>query len=265
MASIGDSRAILGSEIMPQVLPVKDPDTNHTDILNEIKETRRLPCALYAIQLTKDQKPDHPEELARIIEKGGRVQQLVDDNGLKIGPYRVFDMKGNYPGLAMSRSFGDMIGKKVGIISTPIFTKHKFNKEKDSFVVLASDGVWDVMDNQEVVNFVESFRLKCRKNVESAPPPGTLINPDSVCISQLLCEEARIRWCTVVEGENVMIDDISCMILEFNQKKSALNKDIKYIPTINSRYEQISDARRATSIHEISTRDPRRGSFCEPK
>jgi serine/threonine protein phosphatase PrpC len=265
MASIGDSRAVLATEVVPEVLPVKEADSNNTEILDEIKEQRKLPSTLYSIQLTKDQKPEHPEECARISDCGGRVQQLLDRNGMKIGPYRVFDLKGNQPGLAMSRSLGDLLGKKVGVISTPAFTKYKFHKETDSFLVIASDGIWDVMDNQEVVNFVETFRTKCLKEIELPFIVTETITPSNVSISQLLCEEARTRWCTIVENENVMIDDISCIVLEFNQKVSAHANEIKYYAQGTSKGEQVSDVRRATSIHEIKTRDPRRGSFCVSK
>jgi hypothetical protein len=65
--------------------------------------------------------------------------------------------------------------------------------------------------------------------------------------------------------ENVMIDDISCVVLEFNQKISAHSNEIKYVPQSYSKVQQVSDIRRATSIHEIKTRDPRRGSFCVSK
>jgi serine/threonine protein phosphatase PrpC len=265
MACVGDSRAVLATEAIPQVLPVKEADSNSSEILNEVREKRKLPSTLYSIQLTKDQKPEHPEEWARINECGGRVQQLLDRNGMKIGPYRVFDMKGNQPGLAMSRSLGDLLGKQVGVISTPVFTKYKFHKESDSFLVMASDGIWDVMDNQEVVNFIETFRTKCIKEIDSPFVVTETITADNVSISQLLCEEARTRWCTIVEMENVMIDDISCVVLEFNQKISAHSNEIKYVPQSYSKVQQVSDIRRATSIHEIKTRDPRRGSFCVSK
>ena len=262
MASIGDSRAVLGTEFLQQHRSLKELDLNHSEILNNLKQQRELPNLLYSMQLTKDQKPEHPEELARIIEKGGRVQQLLDDNGVKIGPYRVFDMVGNYPGLAMSRSLGDILGTHVGIISTPILNKHKFNKEADAFVVLASDGVWDVMDNQEVVNFVENFRKKCLKECEK-PNFEEIVSPENACIAQLLCEEARTRWFRIVEAENVMIDDISCIVLEFNQKASF--NEIKNVAQEVISGEHVSDVRRATSIKEVLMRDPRRGSFCIPK
>jgi len=37
----------------------------------------------------------------------------------------------------------------------------------------------------------------------------------------MLCEEARIRWLAIVEHEDVMIDDISAVIIEFSTDKKA--------------------------------------------
>jgi hypothetical protein len=42
----------------------------------------------------------------------------------------------------------------------------------------------------------------------------------------MLCEEARVRWLTVVEKEDVMIDDISAIVLEF----SDVNKFTTVLP-----------------------------------
>lgn len=76
---------------------------------------------------------------------------------------------------------------------------------------MASDGVWDVMENIEVVNFVERFRNDC--SGKSAPGSRT-IKPNSTTIAHLLCEEARYRWFSILEEEDVMIDDISVIVIE---------------------------------------------------
>jgi serine/threonine protein phosphatase PrpC len=47
----------------------------------------------------------------------------------------------------MSRSIGDRIGKEIGVICDPIITEHEFDDSNDFFLVTASDGVWDVMEN----------------------------------------------------------------------------------------------------------------------
>lgn len=59
------------------------------------------------------------------------------------------------PGLAMARAFGDFCLKDYGVISVPEFF-HWALTDSDQFVVLASDGVWDVLSNKEVVDIVAS-------------------------------------------------------------------------------------------------------------
>jgi len=83
---------------------------------------------------------------------------LVDEVGNKVGPYRVWRADENRPGLAMSRSIGDRVGKSLGVIATPVVTEYKLRRFKDFHIVAASDGVWDVMDNEEVTDFVEKHR-----------------------------------------------------------------------------------------------------------
>lgn len=62
---------------------------------------------LLAIPLNRDHKADEPDEEARILRNGGRVQPYRDMHGNPLGPLRVWHMKEDIPGLAMTRSFGD--------------------------------------------------------------------------------------------------------------------------------------------------------------
>ena len=115
----------------------------------------------------------------------------------------------------MARSIGDTDGKSIGVISEPIVTEYTFSLMTDHFIVLGSDGIWDVMENEEVVNFVESYRHSCLRQPMEVPIGGSVkVRPASATIAQLLCEEARVRWFTIVEKEDVMIDDISAVVLE---------------------------------------------------
>lgn len=72
----------------------------------------------------------------------------------------------------MARSIGDTAGTEIGIISTPEITRYAIGSS-EQFIVTATDGVWDVMDNHEVVSFVESYRGLCKRNVER-PMPGSV-------------------------------------------------------------------------------------------
>jgi serine/threonine protein phosphatase PrpC len=273
-ASLGDSRAVLGTYSPPSVLPAPVVQKQQRKVLDEVRRRResKVDDKIHPVQLTQDQKPDDPEEHSRIVASGGRVQRLLDANGQRIGPYRVWESTSNSPGLAMSRSIGDMIGKQIGVISTPVCTKYMINAEDDSFLVLASDGVWDVMDNEDVVNFVECFREKCKKGSLKPIPKGIDVVPSLTCIAHLLCEEARVRWYAVVEDEDVMIDDISCIILEFKKSENKTG----YVPNKGTAVEEFKDRegedsedprllRKAPTVKEITTRDPRRGSIVSDK
>ncbi|XP_010448328.1 PREDICTED: protein phosphatase 2C 56 [Camelina sativa] len=86
-----------------------------------------------ALPLSVDHKPDREDEAARIEAAGGKVIQW---NGA-----RVFGV------LAMSRSIGDRY-LKPSIIPDPEVTAVKRVKEDDC-LILASDGVWDVITDEE--------------------------------------------------------------------------------------------------------------------
>lgn len=88
-----------------------------------------------AVRLTTDHKPDIPEEQQYIESKGGIVQ-----GG------RVSGM------LAVSRALGDGLFNEL-VNPTPSFTYGKLS-EDDSFMILACDGVWDVMKDQEAVDLI---------------------------------------------------------------------------------------------------------------
>eukprot|EP00249_Psilotum_nudum_P015516 c25370_g1_i1 orf=324-1661(-) len=129
IGNIGDSRAVLGTK--------SDDDT------------------IVAVQLTVDLKPNLPEEAERIRECNGRVFALHNEPGV----HRVWLPDHNSPGLAMTRAFGDFCLRDFGIIAVPRITCHQLT-QKDQFIVLATDGVWDVLSNQQVVQIVSSVSAR---------------------------------------------------------------------------------------------------------
>jgi len=101
--------------------------------------------------LTVDLKPNLPKEEERIKRCKGRVFSLQDEPDVA----RVWLPNNNSPGLAMARAFGDFCLKDFGLISVPEMSYRRIT-EKDEFIVLATDGVWDVLSNMEVVEVVSS-------------------------------------------------------------------------------------------------------------
>ncbi|KAJ6825074.1 putative protein phosphatase 2C 33 [Iris pallida] len=104
---------------------------------------------LTAVQLTVDLKPTLPKEAERIKRCKGRVFSLRDEPEVA----RVWLPNSDSPGLAMARAFGDFCLKDYGLISVPEISYRRLT-ERDEFIVLATDGVWDVLSNKEVVDIV---------------------------------------------------------------------------------------------------------------
>ncbi|MED6208387.1 hypothetical protein PIB30_044502 [Stylosanthes scabra] len=123
IANLGDSRAVLGKICDEQLM---------------------------AIQLTTDLKPGLPSEAERIRKCNGCVFALKEEPNIQ----RVWIPNcENSPGLAMSRSFGDFLLKEHGVIAIPDVTYYPLTSS-DQFIVLASDGVSDVLSNIEVATIV---------------------------------------------------------------------------------------------------------------
>ena len=205
IGSVGDSRAVLATtRDQPLSSKVDNSTSDGADVLPT--------SPLEAMQVTIDQKPTDPKEQARIQAAGGRVARMTDALGQRIGPHRVWKGNQNFPGLAMTRSIGDTVGNDIGIIPTPITSQIEDNAMNDQFYILASDGIWDVMSNEEAIAFVDRHRRICpRKDSYS---PGQVASVQNCNIAHLLSQEARKRWLRLVEEEDVLIDDISAIVIE---------------------------------------------------
>lgn len=104
-----------------------------------------------SLQLSRDHKPELDEEYKRILSKRGRVFPFYDCNGTQLGPHRVWHPHLDYPGLAMSRSLGDYVAHQYGVSSDPELDIYEIQPE-DQYIVIASDGIWEFLSNQEVVD-----------------------------------------------------------------------------------------------------------------
>jgi len=118
---------------------------------------------LVAVPLSDDHKPNRPDEQRRIEAKGG----IVDFEGVwRVfipGPARFGGQTIARWGLAVSRAFGDLLLKEAeryecagvapgGLITAvPEVRVVDLEPATDRFLVLASDGVWDVISNEDAV------------------------------------------------------------------------------------------------------------------
>jgi len=107
-----------------------------------------------AVPLSEDHKPNLPAERARIHRAGGSLERQ------QVGSVVMHRVNGN---LNLSRSIGDLEYKKNPhlppceqmICSTP--DVHTFKREAgDEFLIVACDGIWDVLGSQDAVDFVHA-------------------------------------------------------------------------------------------------------------
>lgn len=175
----GDSRAVLGR-----------------------RNPKGMICA-HALSL--DHKPDRADERKRVLNCGGHLgcrQVLVNQPGrgpvsMPVGPCRVwYQHRGETLGLAMSRSLGDSVVHKSGVSAEPEILEHMID-QSDEFIMLATDGVWDVVDNNYAVQMVSNF-------VTNSPTWSPIE------AAQCVAKYARSRW----EKMSPMVDDITCIVIK---------------------------------------------------
>lgn len=127
-----------------------------------------------AVELSLDHKPEDQPEMDRIVKAGGKVTMDGRVNG----------------GLNLSRAIGDHAYKlntdlppqEQMISALPDIRHITIEPEKDEFMILACDGIWNFMSSQDVIQFVRT-RLKqgyenlskiCEELFDNCLAPNTL-------------------------------------------------------------------------------------------
>jgi len=116
-----------------------------------------------AIAISEDHKPGNPNEKKRIKEAEHTVEtETILQDGKR---YQLSRVDGQ---IAVSRAIGDGDFKdgdgppeSQAITCVPdVFERDV--KPNDQFLVLACDGLWDVMENQEVVDYINKLLSKAK-------------------------------------------------------------------------------------------------------
>ncbi|KAK6930067.1 PPM-type phosphatase-like domain [Dillenia turbinata] len=144
VANVGDSRAVIA-----------------------VKDGNRI----IAENLSNDQTPFREDECERVKLCGARVLSVDQVEGLKDpniqswgdeeteggDPPRLWVQDGMYPGTAFTRSVGDSTAEKIGVIAVPEVLTVQLTPGHLFFVV-ASDGVFEFLSSQAVVNMVARYK-----------------------------------------------------------------------------------------------------------
>ena len=158
VANVGDSRAIIGEERNARLVayPLSADQTPFR------KDERERVKAAGAIVANMDQM-DGLEPMHENWTEAGAGGDEEDDTG---DPPRVWLKQKMLPGCAFTRSIGDAIGETVGVVAEPeVLIKELC--EGDKYIIIASDGVWEFLSNQTVLNMVSAYKspLKACKAV----------------------------------------------------------------------------------------------------
>mmetsp|Transcript_2407 Transcript_2407/g.4345 ORF Transcript_2407/g.4345 Transcript_2407/m.4345 type:complete len:1062 (+) Transcript_2407:50-3235(+) len=145
--NVGDSRAVVAVRGDNGMLKAEHLSIDQTPFRKDERE-RVKKCG--AIVMTIDQI----EGLEPIHENWGiNLGEEVDESG---DPPRVWEQNMQRPGCAFTRSIGDHVAEKIGVFAEPEPLIRNIDKDT-KFVVLASDGVWEFLTSQSVVDMVNRF------------------------------------------------------------------------------------------------------------
>lgn len=144
--------------------------------------------------ISKDHNWKDPFEVKRATRSGGLIERFLDISGRPVGPPRVYEKSKRFPGpgLAVSRSFGDRLAHSLGVSHRPDLSIFRLGDDIN-LLVIASDGVWDAVDSEFVVEHFKRFGVT-EEAVESLV---------GICVK---------RWIFERKG---ICDDISIVVLKF--------------------------------------------------
>lgn len=205
VANVGDSRCILvceKDEILTRTNVNADNANNDVDVdyikikntggqheneplepppqlINEVSIPSRDNAKLITVRaLSNDHKPNLPDECERIQKAGFDVKDITfEEDGEKITIHKI--VKNDKSQLAVSRAFGDFDFKsnnqlqacEQSVIPCAEVRVHERNPEEDLYLILACDGIWDVMTNEEVMDFVQQqSEIKSMESVDNILP-----------------------------------------------------------------------------------------------
>eukprot|EP00929_Paragymnodinium_shiwhaense_P006160 TRINITY_DN10903_c0_g1_i1.p1 TRINITY_DN10903_c0_g1~~TRINITY_DN10903_c0_g1_i1.p1 ORF type:complete len:521 (+),score=85.45 TRINITY_DN10903_c0_g1_i1:190-1752(+) len=157
------------------------------------------------VRQTHDHKPDRPEERSRVEKSGGEVISKIHQDGFV--EERVYIRGQRYPGLQMTRSLGDLLVKSHGVVAEPEIYEWPLEGYRDPLLIVATDGVWELVDTAEVADLVLKA-IDMGRSLDEA--------------SKELLELSRTRW---FQAEETYCDDISLVLVPLHTAAPVGNWD----------------------------------------
>jgi len=152
---------------------------------------------------TNDHKPSNPVERDRVIKNGCEISVSIAENGEELEKICVEGERGRAPELGFTRSLGDLMYKSYGVIAEPeIFKLEKELEDGSGHFILASDGVWEFLTNEDVAKLAHSC-------LQQGMAKDSIVRE--------VAKVARAKW----KEEDDYCDDISVIMVPTTQKTGA--------------------------------------------
>ena len=102
-------------------------------------------------ELNERHTPDNIKEKERIENNGGEISRV---DWADYGPLRIFYKNKPYPGLSMTRAFGNFNAENLGFNTIPDIVEYDIYEKKPKIIILATDGIWQFLSNEQVKNLI---------------------------------------------------------------------------------------------------------------
>eukprot|EP00557_Chaetoceros_sp_GSL56_P012392 CAMPEP_0176480538 /NCGR_PEP_ID=MMETSP0200_2-20121128/2332_1 /TAXON_ID=947934 /ORGANISM="Chaetoceros sp., Strain GSL56" /LENGTH=644 /DNA_ID=CAMNT_0017876667 /DNA_START=67 /DNA_END=2001 /DNA_ORIENTATION=- len=177
ISNVGDSRAILGRRVSREgkgkmkissvdgaaaykAIPLSRDQTPHSKV--ERKRVRSCGARILSLDQIEGLEPlkldkKNNDKDNDNDENGGNDHDYEEDFDENDDPPRVWHPTMDYPGTAFTRSLGDALAKELGVIAEPEMVTMEL-EDGDDIIVLATDGVFEFLTNQSVIDICTKFK-----------------------------------------------------------------------------------------------------------
>lgn len=127
-----------------------------------------------------------------------------DASRIAVGQGRI-DVQGHVwygpVGISMTRALGDAVMLRAGVVPTPLVRSVPYSN--NDTLIIATDGIWDVLANQDVADLVAQTRKNGDDSVET--------------LADLLVQQAQKNWIGDLPLIEEKVDDITCVIVRLQK------------------------------------------------
>ena len=122
-----------------------------------------------------------------------------------------------------SRGIGYQESRKIGVIANPSINVKKYAKGKDLFLIIGTDGLWNIMETIEVLFLLRREVIQENETPvqEMTPLPGTRSTPSQrnlklpmdKNLANILATYARVRLGNMAAKYRMKVDDIAVIVI----------------------------------------------------